>query len=345
MPVKRQIRMVADLNKCLGCHTCTMACKTMWTDRNRGQMHMYWNNVETQPGMGYPKNYETQGGWFNVADRNSIPLPNISEAYGSPWEYNYYEVLQTDGDDTSASELVPSPEPSGSGVSSSNLDEDVGAGIFPNSYYFYLPRICNHCTDPPCVDACPRQAVYKREEDGIVLVDQTRCRGYHHCVKGCPYKKIYYNPEEKVAQKCIFCYPRIEEHKGNFCATQCVGRVHHVGYAEDTSSSVYKLINKWKVALRLHPEFKTEPNVFYIPPFSPPTYSSTGKVTSTPRIPFEVLARLFGDTPGQSLNQRADRVKEIFDTIQSERNKVASGGNSELIELLIPHSETDRIQV
>ncbi len=345
MPVKRQIRMVADLNKCLGCHTCTMACKTMWTDRNKGQMHMYWNNVETQPGMGYPKNYEMQGGWFNVSDRGNIPLPTINESYGTPWEYNYGHVLKTDGKDASASVLAPSPDPSGSDIYASNWDEDVGAGTFPNSYYFYLPRICNHCTDPPCVDACPRQAVYKREEDGIVLVDQTRCRGYRYCIKGCPYKKIYYNPEEKVSQKCIFCYPRIEEHKGNFCATQCVGRIHHVGYAEDTSSSVYKLINKWKVALRLHPEFKTEPNVFYIPPFSPPTYSSVGKLTGTSRIPVELLAKLFGDTPGQSFDQRADRIREIFDTIQNERNKVASGGSSELINILTPHSEADRIQV
>ncbi len=345
MPVKRQIRMVADLNKCLGCHTCTMACKTMWTDRNKGQIHMYWNNVETQPGMGYPKKYEIQGGWFNVADRGKIPIPTIDEGYGTPWEYNYGEVLKTDVDDASASVLVPSPDPSGSDTYASNWDEDVGGGSFPNTYYFYLPRICNHCTDPPCVDACPRQAVYKREEDGIVLVDQTRCRGYRYCVKGCPYKKIYYNPEKKVSQKCIFCYPRIEEHKGNFCASQCVGRVHHVGYADDTTSGIYKLINKWKVALQLHPEFKTEPNVFYIPPFSPPIYSLQGKITSTARIPVEMLAKLFGDDPRQSLIQRIDRITEIFDTIQSERDKVASGGSSELIDILIPHSEADRIQV
>lgn len=344
MPIQRQIRMVADLNKCLGCHTCTMACKTMWTDRNSGQMHMYWNNVETRPGKGYPKDWEIQGGWFNTKDKNSIPFENINEGYGAPWEYNYDEVLKTEGGDASASNLVPKPKPSGNAYAS-NWDEDVGDGTFPNSYYFYLPRICNHCSDPPCVDACPRQAVYKRKEDGIVLVDQKRCRGYRYCIKGCPYKKIYYNPEEKISQKCIFCYPRIEQHKGNLCATQCVGRIHHVGFADDTESSVYKLVNKWKVALRLHPEFKTEPNVFYIPPLSPPAYSQAGKLTEDPRIPVEVLAKLFGDTADQTFDKRAERITEIFQIIQTEREKVAKGENSELIDLLIPHSEADRIRV
>ncbi|VVB87527.1 Respiratory nitrate reductase subunit beta [uncultured archaeon] len=345
MPVKRQIRMVADLNKCLGCHTCTMACKTMWTDRNKGQMHMYWNNVETRPGKGYPKDWETQGGWFNAQDKSAIPLPGINQGYGAPWEYNYEDVMKTKGGDAKASVLVPSPEHSGKDAYASNWDEDVGEGTFPNTFYFYLPRICNHCTDPPCVDACPRQAVYKREEDGIVLVEQARCRGYRYCIKGCPYKKIYYNPEEKIAQKCIFCYPRIEQPLGTFCATQCVGRIHHVGYADDVNSGVYKLIDKWKVALRLHPEYKTEPNVFYIPPLSPATYSPEGALGDNQRIPVEVLAKLFGDTPDQTLDQRASRILEIFGILQAEREKVAKGEHSELIDILIPHSEADRIQV
>lgn len=344
MAVIRQVRMVADLNKCLGCQTCTMACKTMWTDRDKGQMHMYWNNVETKPGKGYPKDWETQGGWFNTPDVRSIPLPKIHDGYGAPWEYNYDELMKTEGGDRSASILEPFPEPSGEAYAC-NWDEDVGEGTFPNTYYFYLPRICNHCSDPPCMEACPRQAVYKREEDGIVLVDQKRCRGYRYCIKGCPYKKIYYNTELKIAQKCIFCYPRIELHKGNFCATQCVGRIHYVGYAEDANSNVYKLINKWKVALRLHPEFKTEPNVFYIPPLSPVTLSPQGEPTATKRIPVEFLAKLFGDTNDQSLDQRIERIEEIFEILRKEREKVASGRSSELVDILISRREEDRIQV
>ena len=64
MAVKRQLSMVMDLNKCIGCHTCTSACKLQWTNRN-GREYMYWNNVETMPGTGYPKNYADMGGGFD----------------------------------------------------------------------------------------------------------------------------------------------------------------------------------------------------------------------------------------------------------------------------------------
>jgi complex iron-sulfur molybdoenzyme family reductase subunit beta len=63
---KRQLAMVMDLNKCIGCQTCTVACKTQWTNRN-GREYMYWNNVETYPGTGYPKNWMELGGGFNEA--------------------------------------------------------------------------------------------------------------------------------------------------------------------------------------------------------------------------------------------------------------------------------------
>ncbi len=74
-------------------------------------------------------------------------------------------------------------------------------------FMFYLPRICNHCVNPSCVASCPSGALYKREEDGVVLVDQDKCRGWRFCVSGCPYKKVYFNHLSGKAEKCIFCYP------------------------------------------------------------------------------------------------------------------------------------------
>ena len=71
----RQLVAVFDLNKCLECHTCTVACKLLWTNRT-GREYMYWNNVETKPGIGYPRKWENQhayrGGW--VADRGRLRL-------------------------------------------------------------------------------------------------------------------------------------------------------------------------------------------------------------------------------------------------------------------------------
>ena len=89
---------------------------------------------------------------------------------------------------------------------------------------FYLPRICEHCLNPSCVASCPSGAMYKREEDGIVLVDQAKCRGWRFCVSGCPYKKVYFNHRTGKAEKCTLCYPRIEAGLPTICSETCVGR-------------------------------------------------------------------------------------------------------------------------
>ncbi|MBA1330089.1 nitrate reductase, partial [Candidatus Endoriftia persephone str. Guaymas] len=81
---------------------------------------------------------------------------------------------------------------------------------FEKTFHMYLPRLCNHCLNPACVASCPSGAIYKRDEDGAVLIDQDRCRGWRMCVSACPYKKIYFNWESGKSEKCILCYPRIE---------------------------------------------------------------------------------------------------------------------------------------
>ncbi len=94
---------------------------------------------------------------------------------------------------------------------------------------FFLPRICEHCLNPSCVASCPSGAMYKREEDGIVLVDQDRCRGWRYCVSGCPYKKVYFNHRTGKAEKCTLCYPRIEIGQPTICSETCVGRIRYLG--------------------------------------------------------------------------------------------------------------------
>jgi len=95
--------------------------------------------------------------------------------------------------------------------------------------YFYLPRICNHCTNPSCVASCPSGALYKRGEDGIVLLDQTRCRGWRSCVAACPYKKVYFNWQTGKSEKCILCFPRLESGQAPACFHSCVGRIRYLG--------------------------------------------------------------------------------------------------------------------
>lgn len=324
---KRQLAMVMDLNKCIGCQTCTVACKTQWTNRN-GREYMYWNNVETKPGPGYPAKWEEMGGGFdesgNLKEGN---IPGLSGDYGVPWDYNHDEIMR-------GAELAPRSNPS----AGPNWNEDEGAGEFPNSYFFYLPRICNHCSNPGCLAACPREAIFKRSQDGIVLVDQSRCEGLRFCIAGCPYKKIYFNPKLFKSEKCIMCFPRIEKGLPPACAQQCVGRIRFVGYLDDEEGQVYKLVHKYKVALPLHPEYGTEPNVYYVPPLAgPKKFDKSGKpIEGSDRIPLSYLQSLFG--PG---------VETALETLKAEMAKKKAGQNSELVDLLIAfkHSEMFRLNV
>ena len=100
---------------------------------------------------------------------------------------------------------------------------------FEQAFMFYLPRICEHCLNPSCVASCPSGAMYKRSEDGIVLVDQDQCRGWRMCVTGCPYKKVYFNHRTGKAEKCTLCYPRIEVGMPTVCSETCVGRLRYIG--------------------------------------------------------------------------------------------------------------------
>ncbi|WP_459655328.1 4Fe-4S dicluster domain-containing protein, partial [Achromobacter xylosoxidans] len=99
---------------------------------------------------------------------------------------------------------------------------------FENTFMMYLPRLCEHCLNPACVASCPSGSIYKREDDGIVLVDQDKCRGWRMCISGCPYKKIYYNWHSGKAEKCTFCYPRIEAGQPTVCSETCVGRIRYL---------------------------------------------------------------------------------------------------------------------
>jgi len=267
MDVRAQLVMIFNLDKCIGCHTCSIACKNIWTDR-KGAEYMWWNNVETKPGIGYPRRWEDQGlfkgGW--LADNSYLKLramgkggtllnlffqPNLPklEDYYEPFDFDYANLTGAAGaddqpvaeafsqisgerieeiqggpnwdDDLSGSQLYAANDP--------NLVERQVIDAYDTMFMQYLPRICNHCLNPACVASCPSRALYKRGEDGIVLVDQNACKGWRFCVSACPYKKVYFNWQSGKAEKCIFCYPRVETALCNACAHSCVGRIRYVG--------------------------------------------------------------------------------------------------------------------
>lgn len=260
---ERQFGAIFDINKCIACQTCTMACKQTWTT-GRGQEFMFWNNVESKPYGFYPLAWDVK----------------ILELLGTQkWEGRKY-AGRTIFEAAPRGSVTQGYLPEEEDYSYPNVGEDEPYGEVKNGDYitiphrvwhFYLPRICNHCTYPACLAACPRKAIYKRPEDGIVLVDQSRCRGYRECVRACPYKKVFFNRNTKIAEKCIGCYPVVEKGEQTQCIRTCIGRIRlngwiHTPEKADPSNPIDYLVHIRKIALPLFPQFGLEPNVYYIPP-------------------------------------------------------------------------------
>ncbi|MBL7007390.1 MAG: nitrate reductase subunit beta [Planctomycetes bacterium] len=271
MDVRSQISLVFHLDKCIGCHTCSIACKNIWTDRE-GTEYMWWNNVETKPGTGYPSRWEDQekyrGGWElkdgklrlrSTGKARIIPnifhnpsMPSMDDYY-EPWTYRYEDLFNApEGDDQPTAKPISmvtgeyidieagpnwDDDLGGSELYAANdvnldgLPEEVRQQMFEiqRLAFFYLPRICNHCLNPACVASCPSGALYKRGEDGIVLLNQERCRAWRSCVPACPYKKVYFNWATGKSEKCILCYPRVETQQAPACFHSCVGRIRYLG--------------------------------------------------------------------------------------------------------------------
>ena len=210
---KRQVATVIDLNKCLGCQLCVVACKNLWTKRP-GTEHMRWMNVTTRPGAGHPRDFEKKGGGFRDGEAQSGELVNISDS-GDDFQFNHKEVFFSGkGNKVHFQPVTSKGDKPKWGY---NWDEDVGGGKWPNPYFFYFPAKCNQCSNPACLEACSRNAIYKREEDGIVVIDQERCNGHRDCMAACPYKAIHFNPVSKTSEKCIDCYPRLEKNIASAC--------------------------------------------------------------------------------------------------------------------------------
>jgi nitrate reductase / nitrite oxidoreductase, beta subunit len=392
MKIRAQIGMILNLDKCIGCHTCSVTCKNVWTSR-KGVEYVWFNNVETKPGIGYPVDWENQekwnGGW-KINDNGDLEpglgnkltilfklfsnpdLPLIDDYY-EPFTFNY-SCLQSSEKFLYAPTARPVSIITGKYLDKvkygPNWEEILGGefskrskdinfngidkeiyGQFKNTFMLYLPRLCEHCLNPSCISVCPSGAIYKREEDGIVLVDQNRCRGWRMCVSACPYKKVYYNWHSGKSEKCLFCYPRIESGQTTICSETCVGRIRSVGvilydadkisdvaseenienlydrqlsiflnpFDEDVIkealkqgisqnwiysaqiSPIYKMAVEWKIALPLHPEYRTLPMVWYIPPLSPIQNAlDSGKLSThgifpdikSLRIPIKYLANM-----------------------------------------------------
>jgi nitrate reductase beta subunit len=332
---KRQFAFVFNTNRCIACQSCTMACKSTWTF-SKGQEQMWWANVETKPYGGYPQFWDVKimhlleqanpGGqvW------SSRPADDPQRPYG---RFDGKTVFEAGEMLTPHSSRVLGYLPGDDEWNSPNIYEDNPVGPKGVQYqyhqtgtqlpehttwFFYLARICNHCTYPACLAACPRQAIYKRPEDGIVLIDQQECRGYRKCVEACPYKKTMYRGNTRISEKCIACYPRVEgqdpetggQRMETRCMAACIGQMRMQGlvqmnpdgtWAEDRSHPLYYLVHVAKVALPLYPQFGTAPNGYYIPPRW---------------VPRPYLRQMFGPGVDQAIERYENADRELLAVLQ-----------------------------
>lgn len=342
---QRQFAAVFNINRCIGCQTCTMACKSTWTF-SKGQEYMWWNNVETKPYGGFPQFWDVKilNLLHDAHENQSREMKwdpskrkDLKSPYGAYEGMTIFDAVEKERPANGQSRVLgylpedkewtkPNIHEDTSPVNENAEVDSMGFMKKPvrlpehQTFFFYLQRICNHCTYPACLAACPRTAIYKRQEDGVVLIDQERCRGYRKCVEACPYKKSMYNGQTKVSEKCIACYPRLEGRDQTItpdgvpietrCMSACVGKIRLQGLVEMTEEGIWKtdpdnplyvLIQQEKVALPLYPEFGTEPNIYYIPPrWAPRTY----------------LRQMFGPGVGQAIDRYVYPSRELLAILQ-----------------------------
>jgi len=142
--------------------------------------------------------------------------------------------------------------------------EVEGEDVNGNPTIGFLPTLCNHCDNAPCVDVCPTGASFKRDEDGIVLVEPDMCIGCKACMVACPYDARYYNEEEQTVDKCTFCLPRISNGLDPACVTTCVGESRNFGDLNDENSNVSKMLKDATGVFKLKEDEGTSPNVYYV---------------------------------------------------------------------------------
>jgi Fe-S-cluster-containing dehydrogenase component len=143
-------------------------------------------------------------------------------------------------------------------------DKDTPKGEYPNLSLSFLPKLCNHCEQAPCIDSCPVDAINKRE-DGIVVLNEDECTGCKACLDACPYGIIIFNNEKNIAEKCNFCSHRIDDGLEPFCVICCEGQAMVFGDLNTPNSRISKMIVE-RNAFQLKLEDNTKPSVYYCPP-------------------------------------------------------------------------------
>jgi len=246
-PSPKKLGLVIDLDTCVGCHACAVACKE-WNDGGQ-----FGPLPDENP---YGK--EPLGVWFNRVHSYEVTgIGNRESGIGK--------------------ESTPPGTPAAARSQESGALGQAGSSRFPipdsrfPAMTIHFPRSCLHCETPDCVTVCPTGASYKRAEDGIVLVDEDKCIGCKLCSWACPYGAREYSEVRGVMQKCTLCVDRIyndsfeEIDRQPACVMACPTRARHFGDLGDPDSAVSKLVAE-RGGYDLMPEMGYKPVNKYLPP-------------------------------------------------------------------------------
>lgn len=150
---------------------------------------------------------------------------------------------------------VDSPE---GGIDGFTDQQDDGASVLRA---FFVPKLCNQCDNPPCVQVCPVGATFKTK-DGVILVDSDYCIGCRYCIQACPYGARYLDPRTKTADKCTFCYHRIKQGLLPACVEVCPTQARVFGELTSRASPLRRMMRMSELQV-LKPSLNTEPKVYY----------------------------------------------------------------------------------
>ncbi len=177
-------------------------------------------------------------------EENDVPK---EPHYFRTWVERY--ITPTQGETT-----VDSPNGGIDGFPDFNGDKDILKA-------FFVPKLCNHCANPPCVQVCPVGATFK-SRDGVVLVDEKYCVGCRYCIQACPYGARYMHPEKHTVDKCTFCYHRITKGKLPACVEVCPTKARIFGELGQQNSPIRRFL-RFNNTRTLKAELNTKPKVFY----------------------------------------------------------------------------------
>lgn len=146
-------------------------------------------------------------------------------------------------------------------------------GKYPYVKVYPTPLLCMQCDKAPCIDACPIHGCIYKTDDGVVIINPSKCNGCKSCMNACPYGVIFFNDDKNICQKCTLCHHRLDKGKEPACIDACPSSVFYLSEETKVVKEAKKRGAKW-----MHPEFKTKPRIYYM---GLPSVSLAGHVMGT----------------------------------------------------------------